>query len=48
MCRAEATREPKKAAADPAELKKGDEWLKDFDFEGFANEIKELGKKLDA
>ena len=48
MCRPESTREPKKAVADPTELKEGDEWLKDFDFEGFATEIKELGKKLDA
>jgi fatty acid desaturase len=50
MCRPE-TIEKKVAAepdSDPAELEKGDEWLKKFDFVGFAQEIKELGKQLDA
>jgi len=48
MCAPEGQREPAKVVRDPAELKKEDEWLKDFDFQGFTNEIKALGRKLDS
>eukprot|EP00980_Cylindrotheca_fusiformis_P001188 scaffold328_cov130-Cylindrotheca_fusiformis.AAC.2 len=53
MCLAETangktTKQQKKVVADPKELQEGEEWLQKFDFVGFSQEIRELGKRLDA
>lgn len=42
MCRPGSVKETK------VHLAEGDEWIEKFDFEGFSEEIRELGKKLEA
>jgi len=45
MCRPDVAKGVKPTSG--VELKKGDEWIEKFDFEGFAQEIRALGKKLE-
>eukprot|EP00934_Nitzschia_sp_Nitz4_P008079 Nitzschia sp. Nitz4//scaffold84_size84139//11060//12346//NITZ4_005192-RA/size84139-processed-gene-0.11-mRNA-1//-1//CDS//3329559015//8069//frame0 len=44
MCRPEVNVK----VQDPAAKESGDEWLEDFDYEGFSKEVRTLGKKLES